>query len=117
MKDTLQTYKDNIEKNIRIQQEEDREAEGEEKKAPQEKFPVDHDKIKAIASLFDDYNNIIGKNYSAYGTYDDFQFAKTRSGDIVEERLEGFFKNHFAGDYILKNTFEASALQRIFYLE
>jgi cupin superfamily acireductone dioxygenase involved in methionine salvage len=78
---------------------------------------VDTDKIKAITSIVDEFNNIVAKNFSVYAQYDDFSFANSRSSDKIEEKLNKFFKEHFSGDFQLKNSFENSVLPRIFYLE
>lgn len=42
---------------------------------------VDSDKIKAITSMVDEFNNIVAKNFSVYAHYDDFSFANSRSAD------------------------------------
>ena len=97
------------------------EAKDEEKEAEKEvedpSLLVDSDKIKAITSMVDEFNNIVAKNFSVYAQYDDFSFANSRSSDAVELKLKMFFQEHFSGDFQLKNTFEQSVLPRIFYLE
>lgn len=60
---------------------------------------VDSDKIKAITSMVDEFNNIVAKNFSAYANYDDFSFANSRSADAVMEKLNQFFQEHFSGDF------------------
>jgi hypothetical protein len=70
-----------------------------------------------VTSLVDEFNNIVAKNFSVYAQYDDFSFANSRSSDNIEEKLTSFFKEHFSGDFQLKNSFEPSVLPRIFYLE
>ena len=60
---------------------------------------VDTDKIKAIANIVDEFNNIVAKNFSVYAQYDDFSFANSRSSDKIEEKLNKFFKEHFSGDF------------------
>ena len=52
---------------------------------------VDSDKIKAITSMVDEFNNIVAKNFSAYAHYDDFSFANSRSAEGVMEKLNLFF--------------------------
>jgi hypothetical protein len=42
---------------------------------------VDPDKIKAIASMVDEFNNVVAKNFSVYAQYDDFSFANSRSSE------------------------------------
>lgn len=78
---------------------------------------VDTDKIKAITAMVDEFNNIVAKNFSVYAHYDDFSFANSRSGDKIETKLTQFFKEHFSGDFQLKNSFEPGVLPKIFYLE
>ena len=78
---------------------------------------VDSDKIKAITSMVDEFNNIVAKNFSVYAHYDDFSFANSRSFDQIDQKLSQFFSEHFSGDFHLKNSFEPSVLPRIFYLE
>jgi hypothetical protein len=78
---------------------------------------VDSDKIKAIVSMVDEFNNIVAKNFSVYAHYDDFSFANSRSSDQIDLKLGQFFSEHFSGDFQLKNSFEPSVLPRIFYLE
>ena len=60
---------------------------------------MDSDKIKAVTSLVDEFNNIVAKNFSVYAQYDDFSFANSRSSDAIEEKLSLFFKEHFSGDF------------------
>jgi hypothetical protein len=60
---------------------------------------VDSDKIKAITSMVDEFNNIVAKNFSVYAQYDDFSFANSRSADAVMEKLNQFFQEHFSGDF------------------
>ena len=91
------------------------EAKPEEEAEP--KIDIESDKIKAISTMVDEFNNIVGKNYSVYAHYDDFTFGKSRSTQKVEEKLQLFFNEHFSGDFQLKNSFEPSVLPRIFYLE
>ena len=67
--------------------------------------------------MVDEFNNIVGKNFSVYAHYDDFSFGKSRSTEKVDEKLKVFFKENFSGEFQLKNSFEASVLPRIFYLE
>lgn len=57
----------------------------------EQQFMVDSDKIKAITSMVDEFNNIVAKNFSAYANYDDFSFANSRSADAVMEKLNKFF--------------------------
>lgn len=78
---------------------------------------VDTDKIKAVTTMVDEFNNIVAKNFSVYGQYDDFSFANSRSADNLEEKLNLFFGEHFSGDFQLKNSFEPTVHPRIFYLE
>lgn len=72
----LQKYKENIEHNVKVQtyksKKEQAEKEGKTEGVPEppedlELREVDSDKIKSIVSLIDEFNNIIGKNYSVYG--------------------------------------------------
>ena len=67
--------------------------------------------------MVDEFNNIVAKNFSVYAQYNDFSFANSRSSGDIEEKLTAFFKEHFSGDFQLKNSFEPSVLPRIFYLE
>ena len=62
-------------------------------------LPVDSEQIKAVANLIDEFNNIVAKNFSVYGQYDDFSFANSRSSEKIEEKLQAFFKSHFSGDF------------------
>jgi len=48
---------------------------------------VDSDKIKAITSMVDEFNNIVAKNFSVYAQYDDFSFANSRSADQISTKL------------------------------
>lgn len=48
---------------------------------------VDSDKIKAVTTMVDEFNNIVAKNFSVYGQYDDFSFANSRSADDLEDKL------------------------------
>lgn len=48
---------------------------------------VDPDKIKAIASMVDEFNNVVAKNFSVYAQYDDFSFANSRSSEQIEQKL------------------------------
>lgn len=45
---------------------------------------VDSDKVKAITTMVDEFNNIVAKNFSVYAQYDDFSFANSRSSEKVE---------------------------------
>ena len=49
--------------------------------------------------MVDEFNNIVAKNFSVYGQYDDFSFANSRSADDLEEKLNSFFGEHFSGDF------------------
>lgn len=49
--------------------------------------PINSDEIKAVASLIDEFNNIVAKNFSVYGSQDDFSFANSRSTEIMEQKL------------------------------
>lgn len=120
----LQSYLDNINHNIKVQnikneREAKKDSKDDEKNQSEdlELKVVDSDKIKSIVSLIDEFNNIIAKNYAVYGSYDDFSFANTRSPEKVQDKLQEFFKIHFSGDFQLKNSFEQTVLPRIFYLE
>jgi cupin superfamily acireductone dioxygenase involved in methionine salvage len=125
-KKTLDGYMTNIkiqiDKQKKLIEEAEKKAEEggektEESTADDELPDVDTDKIKAITSIVDEFNNIVAKNFSVYAQYDDFSFANSRSSDKIEEKLNKFFKEHFSGDFQLKNSFENSVLPRIFYLE
>ena len=78
---------------------------------------MDTDKVKAVTTMVDEFNNIVAKNFSVYGQYDDFSFANSRSTDDLEDKLNSFFGEHFSGDFQLKNSFEPTVHPRIFYLE
>jgi len=67
--------------------------------------------------MVDEFHNIVAKNFAVYAHYDDFSFANSRSSEVMENKLTEFFKEHFSGDFQLKNSFEPSVLPRIFYLE
>lgn len=45
---------------------------------------VDTDKIKAVTTMIDQFNNIVAKNFSVYGQYNDFSFANSRSTEDME---------------------------------
>ena len=62
-------------------------------------LPIDSEQIKAMANIIDEFNNIVAKNFSVYGQYDDFSFANSRSSEKIEEKLQYFFKTHFSGDF------------------
>lgn len=96
---------------------EDQKKEEQEPVEQKEECQVDTDKIKAMTTMVDEFNNIVAKNFSVYGQYDDFSFANSRSADDMEEKLNQFFGEHFSGDFQLKNSFETSVHPRIFYLE
>jgi len=49
--------------------------------------------------LIDEFSNIVAKNFSVYGQFDDFSFANSRSKEKIEEKLKNFFKLHFSGDF------------------
>lgn len=70
------------------EEDEDKDAEKEQEDPTQ---LVDSDKIKAITSMVDEFNNIVAKNFSVYAQYDDFSFANSRSSDAVELKLKMFF--------------------------
>lgn len=61
--------------------------------------PVDADKIKAVTTMIDQFNNIVAKNFSVYGQYNDFSFASSRSADDIDAKLSAFFSQHFSGDF------------------
>jgi hypothetical protein len=104
----LQTYRENIEHNVRVQNYQNHigkqkgekdEKEPAEKPDDLEMRPVDSDQIKSIVNLIDEFNNVVAKNYAVYGQYDDFSFANSRSSVKMLEKLEEFFKTHFSGDF------------------
>jgi hypothetical protein len=78
---------------------------------------VDTDTIKAVTTMIDQFNNIVAKNFSVYGQYNDFSFANSRSTEDMETKMDQFFALHFSGDFQLKNSFEKNVHPRIFYLE
>jgi len=101
----LQGYLKNIEVNQKTHEEikakgkkEGKEEEDETDVAKQMQV-VDSDQIKTIAYLIDEFNNIVAKNFTVYGQYDDFSFANTRSSEKMEEKLLEFFKAHFSGEF------------------
>lgn len=97
--------------------EEEKKAEVKAEEKDEEKVVVDSDKVKAITTMVDEFNNIVAKNFSVYAQYDDFSFANSRSSEKIEQRLNEFFQEHFSGDFQFKNTFEQGVLPRIFYLD
>lgn len=64
---------------------EEEEVEVKKEEGPQ--VSIDSDLIKAISTMVDEFNNIVGKNFSVYAHYDDFSFGKSRSTEKVEEKL------------------------------
>ena len=104
-KGQLERYLHNIDHNIEVQnaidekekkerakkekKEEDTEEKIEEEDTaqPAQKLPLDSEQVKAVVNLVDEFNNIIAKNFSVYGQYDDFSFANTRSSDKMEQAL------------------------------
>ena len=60
---------------------------------------VDSDKIKAVTTMIDQFNNIVAKNFSVYVNYNDFTFANSRSADDIDSKLTNFFGQHFSGDF------------------
>ena len=82
------------------------EKEGDKNDDTQPLQPVDSEQIKAVATLIDEFHNIVAKNFNVYGQYEDFSFASTRSKKGIEEKLDAFFKTHFSGDFQLKNSFD-----------
>ena len=97
--------------------EEEKKAESKAEEKDEEKVVVDSDKVKAITTMVDEFNNIVAKNFSVYAQYDDFSFANSRSSEKTEDKLNKFFQEHFSGDFQLKNSFEPGVLPRIFYLD
>ena len=83
-KGQLEGFLNNIDHNIEIQKKiEENAKEGKAGEDAAEeldaKLPVDSDQVKAVVTLVDEFNNIIAKNFSVYGQYDDFSFANSRS--------------------------------------
>lgn len=49
--------------------------------------------------MIDQFNNIVAKNFSVYGNYNDFSFANSRSTDDIDAKLSSFFAQHFSGEF------------------
>ena len=67
------------------------------------KKEVDRERIFAITTMLDDFENILSKNFSLFANYEDFSFAKSRTSEVLSEEFYRFFDIHFQGDFRVKN--------------
>ena len=76
---------------------------------------VDSYQIGAMATMLDDFENILAKNFCQFANKQDLSFMENRSAEKIQTEFGKFYDNHFTGDFQVKNWFNANVLPRLYF--
>ena len=91
------------------------EAEEKENNDPVVEGKVNSYKIGAMATMLDDFENILAKNFCQFANKQDLTYMQKRTQEKVENEFNKFYDIHFTGDFQVKNWFNANVLPRLYF--